>query len=118
MRGVAGRRCTVGGRRPAGRGLVGREWTGRTSHVSWTMKNEQKLGREREDEGARNVPLRESLLMGPQTGWMSSRLGSLGVKKWERLGGGLGLEVFDLLTWPRVRSPIVPPSLFLYVPLL
>lgn len=24
-------------------------------------------------------------------------------------GGGLGLEVFDLFTWPRVSSPIVPP---------
>lgn len=25
-------------------------------------------------------------------------------------GGGLGLEVFDLFTWPRVSSPIVPPT--------
>lgn len=56
--------------------------------------------------------------MGPQAGWMSSRVGSLGVKKWEKLGAGLGLEVFDLLTWPRITSPIVPPTLSWYVPLL
>ena len=61
------------------------------------------------------LSFRLDLDLGPSL--LTELLGAM-VKKWEKLGAGLDLEVFDLLTWPRISSPIVPPTLSWYVPLL